>query len=80
MNIEVGNIIIYFGSGKDYGIYQEVISLSDNYISTKFLSNERFGVFNCFGRNSYYITKCKIYEKIGVEYANGVPIMWDDEV
>lgn len=80
MNIEIGNIIIYFGSGEEYGLYQEVISVSDNYISTKFLSNDRFKVFNCFGRNSHYITKCKTYKEKEVEYDNGVPIMWDDNV
>lgn len=76
----VGDIIIYDGFTyyDERGREQEVISIDDDGgIYTKFLDND--DAYNKFGDTCRYVRDCKFVRAI-INYDNGVPILWEDEI
>ena len=67
-----------YGFEGDIGREQVIININDDRCYSVFLDT---GVKNDFGTRSLYIMSCIFVDGDGlVEYENGIPILWEDEL
>jgi hypothetical protein len=84
--MKVGDIFVFegfnthpiYGFEGDIGREQQVIEINDHRCYSVFLDT---GDENDFGTRSLYIMSCIFVDGDGlVEYENGVPLIWEDEL
>ena len=67
-----------YGFESDIGREQVIININDDRCYSKFLDT---GLKNDFGTRSLYIRSCIFVDGDGlVEYDNGIPLLWEDDV
>lgn len=82
--MKVGDIFVFEGfqiTGiykfeYEIGVRQEVIEITNDRCYSVFLDT---GVKNDFGVKSLYFKHCVVLNRL-VEYENGIPMMWEDEI